>query len=169
MEILWLAIVFYTLGLAAVLYLRPALMFHPDGSWKEFGYEKRLTHTMFPFWLFSIVWAFVSYALAATLVWRYMPLEATMSVGTMAMPAAMFEEEEDEDEEDTLVPVSRFQSRKARKTMQKIQKSQTVRPGFYTLDPDTQDGVRKYVYYGPERPSDIPADEIVEEESGTEN
>jgi len=168
MEILWLAIVFYTLGLAAVLYLRPALMFHPDGSWKEFAYEKRQTHTMFPFWLFSIVWAFVSYALAATLVWRYVPLEAAAGVGTMALayePSAMNEEEDEE--EDELVPVSRFQSRPPRTTRNESRKgTQKVRPGFYTLDPDTQDGVRKYVYYGPERPSDIPEDEIVEEAPG---
>jgi hypothetical protein len=69
MEILWLAIVFYSAGLAVVLHVRPLFMFHENGSWKEFGYKRDSRHTIFPFWLFAVTWAFVSYTLAATLTW----------------------------------------------------------------------------------------------------
>ena len=64
MELLWLAIVFYSIGLAAVLYVRPAIMFNENGTWKEFGYQRDSRHTIFPVWLFIITWAIVSYVLA---------------------------------------------------------------------------------------------------------
>ena len=63
---MWLFIsagVFYLLGVGAVLFIKPTLMFTPDGQWKEFGIEKGDEYTMCPFWLFCIVWALVSYFL----------------------------------------------------------------------------------------------------------
>ena len=39
-------------------------MFTPDGEWKEFGIGKgNDTYTTFPFWMFCIVWAFISYGI----------------------------------------------------------------------------------------------------------
>jgi hypothetical protein len=60
MRILLFSTVLYLLGISAVLYLRPALMFHSDGRWKEFGLHTE-DGTIFPLWLFCIVWACVSY------------------------------------------------------------------------------------------------------------
>ena len=71
MEILWFAIVIYSIGLGILLHFRPAFMFHENGSWKEFGYQRDSRHTLFPFWLFAIAWAFMSYVLAATFVWSF--------------------------------------------------------------------------------------------------
>lgn len=71
MEILWFAIVIYSIGLGLLLHFRPAYMFHENGSWKEFGYQRDSRHTLFPFWLFAIAWAFVSYVLAASIVWSF--------------------------------------------------------------------------------------------------
>ena len=59
----WYAILLYILGMAVVLYLRPALMFKPSGVWKEFGVGTTEGYTVFPFWMFSIVWAVASYAI----------------------------------------------------------------------------------------------------------
>ena len=36
-------------------------MFDKKGNWKEFGFTNSQTHTWFPFWLFCIVWAFISF------------------------------------------------------------------------------------------------------------
>lgn len=58
----WYAILLYLLGMAVVLYLRPALMFKPSGIWKEFGIGTSEGYTVFPFWMFSIIWAVASYA-----------------------------------------------------------------------------------------------------------
>lgn len=125
MEILWLAILFYSLGLTAVLHFRPALMFNENGTWKEFGYHRAASarYTMFPVWLFAIVWAIVSYTLAAAIVWGWRSVPATSAAMMAAVPAGglfasrgLSEEEMEEDddrgeydvtlEEDDMVPVS---------------------------------------------------------------
>lgn len=51
----------YLFGVAVVLMIRPSYMFTPDGLWKEFGIEKGDEYTLCPFWLFCLVWAFISY------------------------------------------------------------------------------------------------------------
>ena len=54
----------YLAGVAAILIIKPAFMFTPDGAWKEFGIGKKPeSYTTFPFWMFCIVWAFVSFSI----------------------------------------------------------------------------------------------------------
>ena len=48
--------------MAVLLYIRPRLMFRSDGSWKEFGVGNEDT-SVFPVWMFCIVWAVVSYGI----------------------------------------------------------------------------------------------------------
>ena len=60
MQALLFSTLVYLIGVAAVLYFRPAAMFRPDGSWKEFGLGAAES-TAFPFWLFCIAWALGSY------------------------------------------------------------------------------------------------------------
>ena len=68
MSVLYLALGIYVAVVALVLYIRPASMFHPEnGSWKEFGIDVGRSSTVFPFWMFAIIWAFVSYAIATLL------------------------------------------------------------------------------------------------------
>ncbi len=60
--------ILYLLGVALVLYLKPEYMFTPDGQWKEFGIgQNPERYTAFPFWLFCISWALVSYGIALLL------------------------------------------------------------------------------------------------------
>ena len=156
MQVLWLAIFLYSIGLGAVLHFRPALMFNENGSWKEFGYHRDSRHTLFPVWLFAIAWAFVSYAIAAvigTLV------DSQVVAATAVASAPLFtrsepesdgetEIESDAEEEEVAVPVSRVRSRSAKRASSK------PRPGYYVLDPEqkNESGLRRYVYYGPDRP-----------------
>jgi hypothetical protein len=164
MEVLWLAILIYSIGMAAVLHYRPALMFHENGTWKEFGYQRDSRHTIFPFWLFSIAWAFVSYAVAASVSWSgvfgasaaaaaasqkiYTPSSSDMTGEEVEMEA----EEEEEEEEPEFVPVSRRRSSKS-KTV--TIESSKPRPGYYVLDTAAKkSGLRKYIYYGPNPPED---------------
>jgi hypothetical protein len=99
MEILWLAIVLYSVGLGLVLHFRPALMFQENGAWKEFGYQRSPRHTLFPFWLFAVTWAFISYVIATSVSW-VMPVGAAVAYSNgiestfMSTPA---DEEEDEE------------------------------------------------------------------------
>jgi hypothetical protein len=62
MKVLLFSMVIYLLGITVLLYVRPAAMFHRDGSWKEFGMGEENT-TRFPVWMFCIIWAVVSYAI----------------------------------------------------------------------------------------------------------
>jgi hypothetical protein len=155
MEILWLAIVIYSVGLAGVLHFRPSLMFNEDGTWKEFGYQRNARHTIFPFWLFAITWAFVSYAIAAAVRW--------VGTGSTAAAAAAsynfykgndYDDEEEEEEEEEMMPVSEVLPRR-RPGRPKGSKSKP-RPGYYVITPDSREsGLQRYVYYG-DQPPDLP-------------
>lgn len=50
-------------GVAIVLIMKPSFMFTPDGRWKEFGVGKGEEYTTFPFWMFCLVWAFLSFSI----------------------------------------------------------------------------------------------------------
>ena len=53
----------YLLGVVAILYFKPYLMFDKEGNWKEFSLTLSEKHTWFPFWLFCILWAILSYSI----------------------------------------------------------------------------------------------------------
>jgi len=66
------AIVIYVLLFTTVNVLKPAFMYNPDGSIKQFGvgYRKK---TIIPIWLISVVIAIISYfsVMAYTTTFRY--------------------------------------------------------------------------------------------------
>jgi len=52
----------YLVGVGLVLFIKPQIMFTPDGDWKEFGIgQHKDRYTPFPFWLFCLIWAIVAY------------------------------------------------------------------------------------------------------------
>lgn len=67
MKALLSSAVIYLGGITLVLYMKPALMFDAEGRWKEFGLKQNDRHTWFPFWLYCLVWAILSYAIATYL------------------------------------------------------------------------------------------------------
>lgn len=169
MESLWLAIAIYSVGLALVIWLRPALMFNENGTWKEFGYQRSSRHTLFPVWLFAIAWAFVSYALAAALIWILTgrTLAASAAAATAASttrwtPSRGFreaesevdlEEEEEESDEEFTIPVSRVPRSVSRGSS--ASSSKKPRPGYYVLDPESErGGLRRYIYFGSNPPQE---------------
>lgn len=186
MEILWLAIVFYSVGLAALLHFRPAYMFNETGTWKEFGYHRAASarYTLFPVWLFAVVWAIVSYALAAAITWTWRlssspasSFAAASAMGSAAMtgrtvrfaePAAdVFDEQDDEDDdgmENIMLPVSAApnaqpamtETIRMRPSAKRIQTpARQPRMGYYVLDPASEkSGLRRYIYYGNAPPAD---------------
>jgi hypothetical protein len=183
METLWLAIVFYSIGLGIVLHFKPAIMFNENGTWKEFGYQRAPGKTLFPFWLFAISWAFLSYTFATTvrLIAPAIPALAALAPN-MSYLQNEEEDNEEEEEEEYIEPVSEVRKRgRPRKTEvreplresqresqrepqreslrepQREPQREEPRPGYYVVDPKTTEkGLRKYIYYGPESP---PSDE----------
>ena len=71
LPILAVAFGIYIFGIAIILFLRPTSMFHPGGSWKEFGIGRGDNHTIIPFWLFAIFWAFISYGVALVVLSQF--------------------------------------------------------------------------------------------------
>ncbi len=62
MRLLVFSGILYLVGIAVILYFKPALMFRSDGTWKEFGIGRDPTdYTWLPFWLAAILWAVISY------------------------------------------------------------------------------------------------------------
>ena len=53
MHVLFLALTIYLVGTTIVLYLRPSIMFHPGGTWKEFSLNPDPNHTNMPFSYFD--------------------------------------------------------------------------------------------------------------------
>lgn len=177
MEILWLAIILYSVGLALVLHFRPALMFNDDGTWKEFGYQRSSRHTLLPFWLFVVAWAFVSYAIAASLTWFFVNSSASRSVAMTSMASASIpsywsaESEDEDDDDDEITPISssvpltssesvimppqRRGPGRPRKdgTVRETKETKETKPGYYIREESpTEGGLYRYIYYGPEAP-----------------
>ena len=163
MNVLWFAFGIYILGISAVLFLRPSLMF--DGSaWKEFGLSHKGNYTIFPFWMFIVVWSVFSYVLGSFCVIGFSSVSAPGSAAATAandataataaaandniIEEAILEKEEPrlEVKELPLVeedkPISRPRRRGGKKPV----------PGYYVRG--IVKGKPKYVYYGTESPFD---------------
>ena len=67
MKVLLISCLIYLIGVALVLYFKPTLMFDDKGNWKEFAFTQREKYTWFPFWLFCIIWAIISYFMTSLL------------------------------------------------------------------------------------------------------
>lgn len=165
MEILWLAIVLYSAGLALVLHFRPALMFNDDGTWKEFGYQRSSRHTLLPFWLFVVAWAFVSYAIATAISWMWISSsssEVAAASASASMAASYWspESESDSDSDLDMSTTSQYAQPQepvlpSRRGPGRPRKEKAnIAPGYYVRENDqNENGIHRYIYYGPDAPA----------------
>jgi len=112
-------------------------MFDDEGNWKEFGTVSK-GHTLFPFWLFCIVWAIVSYVVSLLLVGEF-------KADTSIYEASPMETPED------LVPVLPTKTKGKNATNSaKIDTHANMKPGYYVLDAKElkRTGIPKYLYVG---------------------
>lgn len=173
MRTLLLGTVVYLLGIAIVLFLRPALMFLPDGQWREFGVSDE-TKTIFPFWMFCLLWAVVSYLVSNALFSDgpvHIVRDATAATLLSAAPhtitarAAAPDDSELEDLVETL-PIKPSKKSKRRQTSaasvapapappQPSAPADGMKPGYYRLNKNAteRNGVPRYIYIGPEPPA----------------
>ena len=138
--VLW-ASVLYFLGAATVLYFRPNYMFYPTGEWREFGFNQE-EKTLFPFWLFCIVWAILSYVIVYLIIGKrrmeaVLPIQSTATMVTAPKKST-----------------ESFLVSEANRPIKRRSASVDLRPGYYMLNRETSDieGVPKYVYLGEEEP-----------------
>jgi hypothetical protein len=141
LPILAVAFAIYIFGIATVLVLRPTLMFRPGGSWKEFGIGRGENHSIFPFWLFAIFWAFISYGLGLVIMSQFAILAMSPEPG---MPSIQ--------QMATPVPQQVAAAPSFMKPVSSIMglPSNSV-PGFYVLQ-NVSGQQPQYVYYGTEPP-----------------
>jgi hypothetical protein len=126
-----------------VLMIKPELMFSEKGIWKEFGIGRpSATYTWLPFWLFSMIWAILSY-LIVLLIASHTGLAGVHTSTDVSITT------------ETLDPeyVSRKSSSSHSVSKKKIAPSD-MKDGYYMLDMNetSKRGVPKYIYVGPEAP-----------------
>jgi len=143
MSLLIYAGLLYLLGISIVLMIKPALMFSEKGIWKEFGMGRpSATYTWLPFWLFSMIWAILSY-LIVLLIASHTGLAGVHTPTDVSITT------------ETLDPeyVSRKSSSSHSVSKKKIAPSD-MKNGYYMLDANetVKRGVPKYIYVGPEAP-----------------
>jgi hypothetical protein len=132
----------YLVGVAIILVVKPKFMFTPDGNWKEFGIgQSDARYTVFPFWLFCIIWALVSY----TIITMIVPRESSKVADEVSYPQRNTNRRQKNTtyvpEEDELVFDDDIEEPKLKK-------------GYYMLNRKASKiaGVPKYVYLGEEEP-----------------
>ena len=106
-------------------------MFHSNGNWKEFGTISS-EHTIFPFWMFCIVWAVVSYIITLLLLQEY-----TCAAVTAVAAAATISPDIEP------IPVKQRSKKKS---------NGVIQPGYYILKGSDESGPPEYVYYGDKPP-----------------
>jgi hypothetical protein len=157
MRVLLLSAILYLSGVAVVLFFRPRLMFHPDGRWKEFG-SATPDHTVFPFWLFCVVWGVLSYLIVNLFVKE--PGTVVAATTTLAATTSLSQEEPPED---LLMPLPPKTKGRNHNAIAAEAAEGNMKPGYYVLDPKGSgiDGIPKYIYIGAN-----PSEEEIETAAG---
>lgn len=157
-------------------------MFKKDGTWKEFGTLSD-EHSVFPFWLFCIVWAIVSYLITLLIVGEYSTAAACAVATTTLL------NEEEESPEDYVEPLPLKTTNKRKNIISKsmpgyrmlnenatkeaggvpqyvyVGDTPLKKPGYYILNKTREDLSKpKYTYVGSERPSGLEFGEEGEDE-----
>jgi hypothetical protein len=116
----------YLVGIAAILLVKPTIMFQEDGRWKEFGIGRDTAYfTYIPFWLFTILWSVLSY-LTVMLI-----------------------------EDSLYIPSDAIELPRNNARVRNVKQANAVKelvPGYYMLNEGAtgRNGVPRYVYLGPE-------------------
>ena len=162
LPILALAFGVYIIGIAVILYLRPQIMFKPGGSWKEFGVGRGEGHTVLPFWLFAIFWAFISYGVSLVILSQFANVanhtfgippvySQTMPGTTQVYPTPQMTQQIVS--QPVVQPVvSQPVVQPSVKPVSSMIGLQQNQPGYYVLANNTQTGNPQYIYYGTNPP-----------------
>jgi hypothetical protein len=138
MSLLIYAGLLYLLGISIVLMIKPTLMFSEKGIWKEFGIGRpSATYTWLPFWLFSMIWAILSYLLVL-LIASHTGLAGVHTPTDVSVTTEILDPE--------------YVSQKT--SSKKKMAPSEMKNGYYMLDSNetAKRGVPKYIYVGPEAP-----------------
>jgi hypothetical protein len=163
MAVVWYAIGIYMVGVAYMLYVRPSIMFRENGMWKEFGLNTQQdSQTIFPFWMFAVVWAILSYAFASmvSMFFAAITLKSVLGDTTTAATAATAATVAATTAPNAsfMQPISQHPAinMPTPSALLQLQPQQTQQqpkvPGYYILDPYANPAQPRYIYYGTEPP-----------------
>jgi len=145
MRVLILSVILYLIGVIAVLYLKPGLMFSKEGYWKEFGFGSD-DRSPFPFWAFVVSYAFISFLVAKRMI----------------RPETIFDDDDDavlarrsKAITATPPPPKKMKEEEGPAPGNTVPFKEEMKPGYYKLNTKrTKNGSPKYVYMGTSLPSD---------------
>lgn len=173
-RVILFSMLIYLAGIAAILFLRPAFMFHPDGRWKEFGLNS-VDHSPFPFWAFCLTWALFSFSLSRLIfsadegdpIISTVANTATLASLTSNPIAAKMTQSLSNNFNDLgLEPLTSGRAGTTTKRKKKIAEEveealEDAKPGYYKLDKaaSKRNGVPRYIYVGPELVSESEEEE----------
>jgi hypothetical protein len=153
MSLLIYAGLLYLLGISIVLMIKPALMFSEKGIWKEFGMGRpSSTYTWLPFWLFSMIWAILSY-LIVLLIASHTGLAGVHTPTDLPVTTETLDPEYVSRTSRSSHSVSGH-SVSGHSVSKKKMAPSDMKEGYYMLDMNEtgKRGVPKYIYVGPEAP-----------------
>ena len=158
MSLLIYAGLLYLLGISIVLMIKPALMFSEKGIWKEFGMGRpSSTYTWLPFWLFSMIWAILSY-LIVLLIASHTGLAGVHTPTDLPVTTETLDPEYVSRTSRSSHSVSGHSvsghSVSGHSVSKKKMAPSDMKEGYYMLDMNEtgKRGVPKYIYVGPEAP-----------------
>lgn len=148
-------------------------MFKPGGSWKEFGIGRGETHTILPFWLFAIFWAFISYGVALVVLSQF----ANLALAPAAPPMQMYNQPHISQQQPMMQQAPMLQQAPMMQQQPMMQQAPVIQqrpmppsnpnflkpvssiiglqrnePGYYVLANSTS-GSPQYIYYGTSPPA----------------
>ena len=174
MNVLWFAFGIYIVGVSALLILQPRIMFEQN-VWKEFGLHNTTKATVFPVWMFILLWSLISYGVASLVV---MSLSQVAMGGVNVPPPNYLNEAPPEQYMRPLLGSRSLESivQESQQSQQSQQPEQAemplervknslpyhrrrlrrrhARPGYYVRNDSGSNGP-KYIYYGEEPPQEF--------------
>ena len=152
------SLILYLAGIAGILYFRPSLMFQKNGQWKEFAIRNGETTTVFPFWMFCILWAVVSFLIVQVVI-SYGSSSASLSASAITTVAAIQKTIEKEEKKEKVKEDS--ESEDERRPKSKKSNVSTVRPAS-KQEEDSSDENDNYIAPLPVKKKSTSKEKVVE-------
>ncbi len=157
MQVLLSAGLLYLIIIAATLFLKPALMFNDDGTWKEFGLGRdERFYTWMPFWLFAILLAIVCYLIVFLLVDTIMEGDDNVIVNNF-VPETIRSNIRNSPKPKRMSALAKAVNtimENAPAAEDSVESARELLPGYYVLNTEgSANGIPKYIYLGP-KPAD---------------
>ena len=168
MNVLWFAFGIYIVGVSALLIIQPRIMFEQN-VWKEFGLHNTTKATVFPVWMFILLWSLISYGIASLVVTSLSqvamggvnaPLPNYLNeqpppqymrpvLGSRSLESIVQESQQSEQSQEAEVPLAH--AKNSLPYHRRRLRRRHARPGYYVRNDSGANGP-KYIYYGEEPP-----------------